>query len=41
MNEVIHQTLLTDYITMVIISFPGEAVVKNLPASTGDTGDEG
>ena len=26
---------------MVIISFPGEAVVKNLPASTGDTGDEG
>ena len=26
---------------MVIISFPGEAVVKNLPASTGDMGDEG
>ena len=26
---------------MVIISFPGEAVVKNLLASTGDAGDEG
>ena len=26
---------------MVIISLPGEAVVKNLPASTGDMGDEG
>ena len=26
---------------MVIISFPGEAVLKNLPASTGDMGDNG
>ena len=26
---------------MVIISFPGEAVLKNLPASTGDMGDKG